>query len=141
MLRQHNKLIALRLGALVADVYPHHLVAYGYNGVNMVGVANCWARSVSGAGAVLLPTRVVGEALPHPTSSHHAHLAAMLCLQLLQLKFVNADVGILLSSTDFMTVAGIQADVTAPRWTADTYPSNGHHALWVGRSSEALFTQ
>lgn len=36
-------------------------------------------------------------------------------------------------------VTGVRLRATKPRYTAATFPDNGHHALWVGRSGDVWF--
>ncbi|PSC77016.1 band 7 isoform A [Micractinium conductrix] len=59
-------------------------------------------------------------------------------------KVVNADNGISLASADFVTIEGTRFTFTKERATGKTkgrfIAQNGHHALWVSRSSDVLVT-
>ncbi|PRW61133.1 polyadenylate-binding 4 [Chlorella sorokiniana] len=53
-------------------------------------------------------------------------------------RIFNADNGIHVSQSDFVTIQHVVLSVTKPRWTEDTYPDNGHHALWLVRAGDVL---
>lgn len=58
-----------------------------------------------------------------------------------QIKVVNADSGIMVHKSDFVTVSNIAVTVEKPRWNRNTMPMNGHHATWAATSSNVLFTK
>lgn len=104
-----------------------HFVVDGYNGIYYSGCANCWARDVSGAGlggtvgqsrgggAVQFKCAAGAATCPPLTPLTPLTLPPLLLLLLLQIKILNADMAGEAFGADFVTFAGIQLDVTAPR--------------------------
>ncbi|KAL4458886.1 hypothetical protein ABPG75_013751 [Micractinium tetrahymenae] len=56
-------------------------------------------------------------------------------------KIVNADNGIIVQRSDFVTVRDVDISVQRPRWTPDTEPYNGHHGIWAAGTTNSLFTR
>lgn len=56
-----------------------------------------------------------------------------------QIRIINADNGIVVTQSDFVSVRSVSLVVERPRWSQSTYPDNGHHALMIGRSADVSF--
>jgi hypothetical protein len=59
----------------------------------------------------------------------------------LQVEIVNADLGIAVTQSDFIEVNFVDIRVNKYRYTKETEPDNGHHALAVGRAGDVAFTR
>ncbi|EFN53344.1 hypothetical protein CHLNCDRAFT_137072 [Chlorella variabilis] len=55
------------------------------------------------------------------------------------IRIINADNGIVVTQSDFVSVRSVSLVVERPRWSQSTYPDNGHHALMIGRSADVSF--
>jgi hypothetical protein len=53
-----------------------------------------------------------------------------------QVDIINADNGIFISGSDFVSVRYVGIKVESARWKPDTQPDNGHHAISLGRSGD-----
>lgn len=56
-------------------------------------------------------------------------------------KIVNADNGVIVQRSDFVTVRSVSLSVQRPRWTPATEPYNGHHGIWAAGTTNSLFTR
>ncbi|KAJ9520690.1 hypothetical protein QJQ45_007551 [Haematococcus lacustris] len=80
--------------------YPGHFVERGWNGVQFIGVSNCWIKDLT---------------------------------------VLNADMGIMLGSTQFCTVTDVTIDADSYRMSSSAQA--GHHAINLGGVSDTLITR
>lgn len=145
-----------------ADTYPEHLKTKGYNAIALMSVTNCWVTNVragaggqGGEGCDVVPTCWAGRwwfsgclrRLPCKPCTPRPRCCLLMpplsCLLAAppspQINIINADNGVQVGQSDFVTVFGVSLAASLPRYTQSTFGNNGHHALWVGRSGDVAF--
>ena len=58
----------------------------------------------------------------------------------LQVNIKNADTGVEVQNSDFVTIQGLTFDFSKPRGSEQTGEDSGHHGMWSAASSNVHFT-